>query len=161
MPDGLTERYRLETGDWQILRDAARSVRYTVFVEEQNIPVELEWDDLDEIAFHVVIFDGDLQAVATGRLLPDAHIGRLAVLRDYRGERLGKIVLQTLINKGVELGYPKLVLHAQESVKGFYEREGFLSEGSVFMEAGIPHRTMVRKLSQIPSSDNRFFINER
>jgi predicted GNAT family N-acyltransferase len=147
-PPVLDLRYRLEKGDWVALRESARAVRYTVFVEEQNIPVDLEWDDLDEIAFHVVIFDGDLQAVATGRLLPDGHIGRLAVLKDYRKQGLGDAVLITLIQQAIDLGYSEIILNAQTSAQGFYTKHAFQPQGSVFMEAGIPHQTMTRQINQ-------------
>ena len=154
-------RYQIEIGDWQQLQAAARAVRYAVFVEEQNIPVELEWDDLDEVAVHVVIFDAQLTPVATGRLLPDAHIGRLAVMPEYRQFGLGAKVLSLLVDKGRELAFPELVLHAQTSAQGFYQRYGFESFGQCFIEAGIEHQSMKLVLSQHHIEPVNHFINER
>ena len=154
-------QYQIEMGDWEQLQAAARAVRYAVFVEEQNIPVELEWDDLDEVSVHVVIFDSQLNPVATGRLLPDAHIGRLAVLAEHRQSGLGAKVLNLLIEKGRELGYPELVLHAQTSAQGFYQRYGFEAFGQTFIEAGIEHQAMRLVLAEHHIEPVNHFINER
>lgn len=133
---------------WSEARDTARAIRYAVFVEEQGVPVELEWDDWDEPSWHAIACDDTGQPIATGRLLPDGHIGRMAVLRSARGTGVGSQVLERLIAKAVELGYPEVVLNAQTHAAGFYTRLGFAAEGEEFEEAGIPHVTMRRVLRQ-------------
>jgi predicted GNAT family N-acyltransferase len=83
------------------------------------------------------------RAIGTGRLLPDGHIGRMAVLADWRGKGVGRALLERLLEEA-RLQSCALALHAQTHASGFYRRFGFVEEGPEFMEAGIPHRTMVR-----------------
>jgi predicted GNAT family N-acyltransferase len=131
---------------WSEARDTARAIRYAVFVEEQGVPVELEWDDQDEPSWHAVAYADDGTPVATGRLLPDGHIGRMAVLASARGGGVGATVLQALMGKAVELGYGELVLNAQAHAAPFYERAGFATSGEPFEEAGIAHVEMRKRL---------------
>jgi predicted GNAT family N-acyltransferase len=131
---------------WSEARDTARAIRYAVFVEEQGVPVELEWDDQDEPSWHAVAYADDGTPVATGRLLPDGHIGRMAVLASARGTGVGATVLQALMGKAVELGYAELVLNAQSHAAPFYERAGFAISSKPFEEAGIPHVEMRKRL---------------
>lgn len=137
---------RIVTGDWDSLRDDAQKVRIEVFVIEQNVPIELEWDEGDEVSIHAVAYDEQGQPVATGRLLPDGHIGRMAVSQSQRGQGIGKQVLITLLEHARQLGHTELVLHAQTHAVPFYEREGFVVEGEEFIEADMPHRLMRRRL---------------
>jgi predicted GNAT family N-acyltransferase len=136
----------LRCGDWETLAAAARPVRVAVFVHEQGVPLELEWDEMDAASIHCVVFSRD-QAVATGRLLPDGHIGRMAVLSAWRGAGLGGRVLERLVELARERGHREVRLHAQQHAKGFYRAHGFVSEGDPFDEAGIPHVTMRRALA--------------
>ncbi|MBB6591284.1 GNAT family N-acetyltransferase [Ralstonia solanacearum] len=131
---------------WDALRDEAGAIRYDVFVVEQNVPVELEWDAYDARSWHALARDAAGRAVATGRLLPDGHIGRMAVRKEARGTGIGARVLQALIDKARALGYTQLILSAQTHAIPFYARAGFTPEGDEFDEAGIPHRTMRRVL---------------
>ncbi len=131
---------------WDALRDEAGAIRYDVFVVEQNVPVELEWDAYDAQSWHALARDAAGRAVATGRLLPDGHIGRMAVRKEARGTGIGARVLQALIEKAQALGYTQLILNAQTHAIPFYARAGFTPEGDEFDEAGIPHRTMRRVL---------------
>src|SRR5262245_36341553 len=89
---------------WNEARERARAIRYSVFVEEQGVPVELEWDDMDAQSWHALAFAENGMPVATGRLLPDGHIGRMAVLKAARGTGTGARVLDALIAKADELG---------------------------------------------------------
>lgn len=132
----------LVTGDWDSLREHAQALRIEVFVVEQGVPVELEWDEGDEVSTHAVAYDEDGQAVGTGRLLPDGHIGRMAVRKSARGKGIGAQVLRALLDEAKRLGYQELVLHAQTHAVDFYTRYGFRLRGEEFMEAGIPHRMM-------------------
>lgn len=131
--------YRLTLGDWERQKSDARAVRYEVFVLEQNVPVELEWDDMDVVSVHAVVHDGAGQAVATGRLLPDGHIGRMAVRKGVRGRGIGGLVLEALMNDARRRGDRCVLLNAQTHAEPFYRRFGFVRDGEEFMEAGIPH----------------------
>ena len=137
---------RIVTGDWGSLREDAQKVRVEVFVIEQNVPVELEWDEGDEVSTHAVAYDEQGQPVATGRLLPDAHIGRMAVSQSLRGKGIGKQVLVALLEHARQDGHEELVLHAQTHAVPFYEQQGFIVEGEEFIEADMPHRLMRRRL---------------
>lgn len=137
---------RIVTGDWDSLREDAQKVRIEVFVIEQNVPVELEWDEGDEVSTHAVAYDEQGQPVATGRLLPDGHVGRMAVSQSLRGKGIGKQVLIALLEQARQDGHKELVLHAQTHAIPFYERQGFISEGEEFIEADMPHRLMRRRL---------------
>ncbi len=132
-------------GDWDRLREHAQDLRVEVFVVEQGVPIELEWDEGDEVSTHAVAYDAEGQPVATGRLLPDGHIGRMAVRKSARGQGIGSFVLNALLAEAKRLGYGKLVLHAQTHAVDFYRRHGFIEEGDEFMEAGIRHRMMTRQ----------------
>ncbi len=129
-------------GDWDSVREHAQALRIEVFVVEQGVPVELEWDEADEVSTHAVAYDEAGQPVATGRLLPDGHIGRMAVRKSARGQGIGAQVLRALLDEAKRLGYRELVLHAQTHAAGFYARHGFELRGEEFIEAGIPHRMM-------------------
>jgi predicted GNAT family N-acyltransferase len=137
---------RIVTGDWGSLREDAQKVRVEVFVIEQNVPVELEWDEGDEVSTHAVAYDEQGQPVATGRLLPDGHIGRMAVSQSLRGKGIGKQVLVALLEHARQDGHEELVLHAQTHAVPFYEQQGFIAEGEEFIEADMPHRLMRRRL---------------
>jgi hypothetical protein len=132
--------------DWNRARDAARPIRQRVFVEEQGVPVELEWDEHDEHSRHALALAANGEALATGRLLPDGHIGRMAVLARWRGLGIGVQIVRALIREAQRLGRPELVLHSQRHAVGFYERFGFTAQGEEFMEAGIPHVMMRARL---------------
>lgn len=134
------------TGDWDSLRDDAQRLRIEVFVIEQGVPVELEWDEADTVSIHAVAYDEDGQPVATGRLLPDGHIGRMAVRQSLRGSGIGSQVLQNLLGVARREGHRELVLHAQVHAQGFYARHGFVADGELFMEAGIEHCRMLYQL---------------
>lgn len=132
----------LTLGDWAAQHQAARRVRDIVFVQEQGVPVELEWDDMDAVSVHAVAYDEAGRAVGTGRLLPDGHIGRMAVVPAARGKGIGSAILQALMQHAQQRGDKLLVLHAQTHAAGFYVRHGFAMQGEEFMEAGIPHLKM-------------------
>jgi len=138
--------FGVEAGSWSELGGQARQVRDAVFVEEQKVPRDIEWDEYDSSSRHVIARDSDGGAIGTGRLLPDGHIGRMAVLADWRGKGVGRALLERLLEGARLRGHAHLALHAQTQASGFYRRFGFVEEGPEFMEAGIPHRTMVRSI---------------
>ncbi len=138
--------FRVEPADWKSDRDALRAIRETVFIREQQVPVEEEWDDLDVQCRHVIARSDDNMPIGTGRLTPQHTIGRMAVLPAWRGHGVGAALLQALLEQAMALGWEQVSLHAQVQAIGFYRRHGFVAEGEPFMEAGIEHRTMRRRL---------------
>ncbi len=127
---------------WEVLKPDASLIRHEVFVVEQQVPESLEMDDMDAHCVHAVAYGAEHVPLATGRLLPDGHIGRMAVRRQARGTGLGGLVLKRLIQAARERGDEEVVLSAQVHALGFYERYGFVAEGDVYLDAGIEHRTM-------------------
>ena len=137
---------RIVIGSWEQQRQAAAALRQQVFVVEQGVPAELELDEMDAQSLHAVAYQEGV-AVATGRLLPDGHIGRMAVRQDARGAGTGSLVLCALMDEARRRGDRDVVLHAQLSARDFYARHGFAPEGDVFMDAGIEHIAMRRRFS--------------
>ena len=137
---------KVQVGDWATLGADAQLLRTAVFVQEQRIPKELVSDAADASALHAVAYNRLGQPVATGRLTKGetgvGRIGRMAVHRVLRGGSLGRQVLQALTGAAHERGDHEVMLHAQRSAVGFYERLGYLKRGSVFVEAGIEHQEM-------------------
>lgn len=120
-------------------------IRFEVFVREQDVPESLEWDGLDPQCRHVLAcVEG--KPVATGRLLPDGHIGRMAVLSKWRKRGIGRAVLLELLSIARARGDDVAILHAQTHAIDFYRRAGFAVSSSEFMEAGIPHVEMRMQL---------------
>ena len=140
--------YQVEEGDWSVLAADARQVREQVFIVEQKVPVALEWDASDAVSRHVVAYDATGTPIGTGRLLPDGHIGRMAVLPAWRGKGVGRALLERLLESAQVVRQQHLVLHAQTQAAGFYRRFGFEKTGESFMEAGIPHVLMQRSLGK-------------
>lgn len=140
------EMVEMHSGNWNDLGRKAERLRMEVFVKEQGVPAEIEVDELDPICRHVVAVNRLGHAVATGRLISDApsvaRIGRMAVVREMRGSKLGRQVLDKLIEAARERGDKEVVLHAQVHAQNFYARAGFVPEGDVYDEAGIDHITM-------------------
>ena len=135
----------IELMDWEHARLHAAPVRFEVFVHEQRVPAEIELDDMDAVSLHALAFDGKA-AVGTARLLPDGHVGRMAVLKAWRRRGVGGLLLANLIREAGRRGHGEVWLAAQVHAIPFYERHGFRCEGPEFDEAGIPHRNMRRSL---------------
>ena len=131
---------------WQEASKQAYAIRQKVFIEEQGVPQELELDEFDSISWHALAFWED-QCIGTGRLVAvdqnAGQIGRMAVLADFRGQGFGKAILIQLIDLAANQGMSTLALHAQVSAIPFYEKFGFMTQGSIYEEAGIPHRNMI------------------
>lgn len=138
--------FRVRRADWVRDREALRRVRETVFVAEQKVPLELEWDSDDETALHALAEDRTGDPVGTGRLTGEGRIGRMAVLRQWRGRGVGSAILEWLTEAARDRGAPEIVLAAQVDTIKFYRRHGYTEEGGEFMDAGIPHRLMRRRL---------------
>jgi predicted GNAT family N-acyltransferase len=134
--------HTLKIAAWDVLREDAALIRHEVFVLEQNVPAELELDDIDQACMHAVAYDQDGQAIATGRLLPDGHIGRMAVRLSGRGQGVGGAILQALMAQARQRGDVQVMLNAQIHAAPFYAQHGFVQEGDEFMDAGIAHIAM-------------------
>jgi predicted GNAT family N-acyltransferase len=121
------------------------TVRRAVFVGEQSVPVELEMDDLDAEATHFLILDEAGEPIGTARLLShddSAKIGRVAVLRNLRGQGHGRAIMEAVLAEARRRGFREALLSSQTYAIPFYERLGFIAHGPVYDEAGIPHRKM-------------------
>jgi predicted GNAT family N-acyltransferase len=138
--------YALRVVDWNEAGSRAMPLRMAVFVVEQGVPVELERDEFDPVSRHALAETAAGEVIATGRLLPDGHVGRMAVAAAWRGRGVGGAVLEALVAEAGARGMESVVLNAQTHALGFYRAHGFVEEGEEFMEAGIPHRTMRRRL---------------
>lgn len=137
----------IREASWDADRAALEGVRETVFIREQGVPAELEWDSADERCLHVLAENEKRDPVGTGRLESDGKIGRIAILREQRNAGLGGAVLEHLIREAKRRGMKQVYLFAQLSALAFYGRHGFVPEGDVFMEAGIPHQRMRLRLA--------------
>lgn len=141
--------FRIDPADYQADFQDLRSVRETVFVLEQNVPIEEEWDELDPRCHHVIARDAQGQPIGTGRLTPERKIGRMAVLKPWRGKGVGDALMIALMNQARALGWTEVRLNAQVSALAFYARHGFEPYGDRFMEAGIEHQAMRRTLEPL------------
>ena len=138
---------RVRPASWPSQSDVLLRVREEVFVGEQGVPVELERDDGDSVAFHVLAEDSDGVPVGTGRLLPDGRIGRMCVLAEFRRRGVGSDMLDALLAEARRLSLDQVTLHAQVHAQAFYARHGFVSSGDAFVEAGILHCPMQKRLN--------------
>lgn len=153
----ITSPLRCQLGSWAELASLASHIRFTVFVDEQGVPADMELDEEDASAIHAIIFDAEHHPVATARLIapgrlpgeadiPEtaARIGRMAVLAANREQGVGAFLLQNMIAAAMSQGWPIQALHAQQYAAGFYQKAGFVVVGQPFEEAGIAHVSMVR-----------------
>ena len=132
---------KLELLNWPDAETRAKPIRTKVFIEEQEVPEAEEWGHGDDTALHIIAtLNG--QAVATARLTETGSIGRMAVLKPYRQQNIGSAMLQTLIKTAKQRGLKRLTLNAQLHAQPFYNKHNFVKQGSVFMDAGMPHIEM-------------------
>ncbi|MBS0423369.1 MAG: GNAT family N-acetyltransferase [Proteobacteria bacterium] len=131
---------------WEEAESVLRAIRTAVFIHEQHVPEAMEWDEFDVISVHLLARDAAGQPVGTARLLPDGHIGRMAVLKEWRGQGFGSAMLRKLLQELMQRHQQKAQLNAQTSAVPFYEKFGFRVLGEEFMEAGIPHVKMTLSL---------------
>ncbi len=132
---------------WREALPHARPVRERVFIDEQAVPRDLEWDEWDEASDHAVALDARGGAIGTARLLPDGRIGRMAVIKAWRGKGVGAALLASMLVRARSRAMPLALLHAQIQAAGFYRKFGFIERGGEFLEAGIPHVEMTLDLS--------------
>ena len=129
-------------------REALQQVRRVVFIVEQQVPEQEEWDSADPTSLHALALRAKRDAVGTGRLEPTGKIGRLAVLKEHRGLGVGEGLLEWLVGQARRQGLETVYLHAQVHALQFYLRHGFVPQGPEFDEVGIPHQRMRRKVAK-------------
>ena len=133
--------HRVQSGHWDKLEQDAKFIRKQVFIIEQNIPEDQEWDDQDMISDHFVVYDQD-QPIATARLLQNNSVGRVAVLKAYRGQGIGSMIMLEIIRQAHQQDRKFLHLSSQVHAISFYEKLGFSIQGDAYDECGIPHIKM-------------------
>ncbi|KKW75174.1 GNAT family acetyltransferase [Acinetobacter sp. AG1] len=140
--------YRIKQGCWEQLQQDAKLIRTQVFICEQGITEADEWDDQDVISQHFVIYDQD-QPIATARLLENNSVGRVAVLKAYRGQGLGQMIMLEIIGYAQKQRRSVLTLSSQVHAISFYEKLGFTVQGNSYDECGIPHIEMTMSLNTL------------
>jgi predicted GNAT family N-acyltransferase len=138
--------FEVRIADWKSDRRAIRVIRETVFVDEQSVDPEIEWDGQDADCIQAIAEDRNRDVIGTGRLQLSGKIGRMAVLQPWRGHGVGTAILECLVEAARETGLKRVFLHSQTHAVDFYARHGFICEGDEFQEAGIPHSLMKRGL---------------
>jgi len=153
MSDDQPTHFRVEQVTWESpLQRQLKAIRFSVFVDEQNVPAELEIDEFDPAALHVLARDPDGRPAGTGRYYAEpaapgrAHIGRMAVLPEFRRAGCGAAILQTLLQRAAEAGFSEAFLQAQVHATGFYTKFGFQPTGETYLECDIPHQDMLLDL---------------
>jgi predicted GNAT family N-acyltransferase len=138
----INHEFSLRRADWADDEALLKGVRRVVFVHEQNIPENLEWDEYDAQSIHILALDEQGNAIGTARLLSDGHIGRVAVMKNWRNKGVGGELLKYLIILNKNNGATEALLSAQVRAMRFYANYGFVAEGDEYLDADIPHRMM-------------------
>lgn len=140
--------YQVKHGRWDQLQQDAKLIRTQVFICEQGITEADEWDDQDVISQHFVIYDQD-QPIATARLLQNHSVGRVAVVKAYRGQGLGQMIMLEIISYAQKQRLSVLTLSSQVHAISFYEKLGFTVQGNSYDECGISHIEMTMNLNTL------------
>lgn len=142
----MSNAFTVHLISWHDGQPLLRGIREKVFIQEQGVSAELEWDSLDEVCHHALALSGNGDAIGCGRITPDGHIGRVAVLKEWRGQHIGTAILEMLVNYARSRQYTHVELNSQVQAIPLYQKFGFESVGEVFTEANIPHRKMILHL---------------
>lgn len=134
---------------WHDGEPLLRSVREAVFIREQGVPEEMEWDGLDEGCRHALALNLNGGAIGCGRIMADGHIGRIAVLPEWRKQKVGTAIMEALLDYAREHDYKQVDVNAQTNAVQFYRNFDFVEQGDVFMDAGLPHIKMRLKLLSV------------
>ena len=137
---------RIELMSWEQAQAIAGPIRFGIFVGEQNVPPGIELDEKDAECMHAIAYDDAGKAIGTGRLLPDGHIGRMAVVQEWRRRGIGALILNALIGEARKRGHKEVIVSAQLQAAEFYREQGFVAEGKVYQDAGILHQNMRKAL---------------
>lgn len=138
--------FMIQHATWSEMEQDARQIRTAVFIEEQNIASEDEWDAEDAVSLHFMVYDNS-HAIATARLLENHSVGRVAVLKGYRGQGVGRLLMLEIIEQAKKEQRPLLKLSAQVHAISFYESLGFKVQGSEYLDCGIPHVNMMMQFN--------------
>ncbi len=144
----MDKNYFISKANWPDQQDILFSLRENVFVIEQGVAPDIEWDGRDHLCQHVIATSSDEQPIGTGRILPNGHIGRIAVIVQWRGRGVGNAILDLLIKIARNNNIEQVFLNSQTHAMDFYSKFGFSPTGKVFMEAGIPHQKMILGFAQ-------------
>jgi predicted GNAT family N-acyltransferase len=142
----MTNPFSVSLVSWHDGEPLLKSVRETVFIREQGIPPELEWDGLDENCRHALVLSYQGEAIGCGRIQADGHIGRIAVLPKWRKQKVGTAIMEALLDYARVHDYTQVEVDAQTHAVPFYHGFEFVEEGEVFQDAGLPHIRMRLKL---------------
>lgn len=140
--------FSIQQVDWQTERESLLKVRFKVFVEGQNVPAEIEVDDMDAKCQHFLAVDADGSPIGTARVDDEGHIGRVAVLEEWRGKNVGRELMEASLDCVRRMGLGVALLNSQTYAAPFYEKLGFAVYGDEFTEAGIPHFAMKRQIRE-------------
>lgn len=142
----MTNSFTVSMVPWQDGEPLLKSIRETVFINEQGVPAELEWDGLDEGCRHALALSHQGDAIGCGRMQADGHIGRISVLPQWRKQKVGTAIMEALLNYARAHDYQQVDVDAQTYAVPFYRQFDFVEEGKMFMDAGLPHIKMRLKL---------------
>lgn len=142
----MSNPFTVSLVSWHDGEPLLRGVRAAVFICEQGVPEELEWDGLDEGCRHALALSLAGEAIGCGRILANGHIGRIAVLPEWRGRKVGTAILEALLDEARARGLPQVDVDAQTQALPFYHSLDFVEQGEVFMDAGLPHIKMTLAL---------------
>ena len=131
---------------WHDGEPLLKAIRSAVFIQEQGVPADLEWDEHDATCRHALALSHQGDAIGCGRILPNGHIGRISVLPQWRKKKVGTAIMEALLNYALTHDYPQVDVDAQTHAVPFYHRFDFVEQGEVFMDAGLPHIKMLLKL---------------
>ena len=141
----MNQPFQIKQVLWQQAEPELKMIRIEVFIKEQNVPEELEWDEADLICKHLLVFSGK-HAIATARILDSGQIGRMAVLKEYRKQGIGSAMLNRLLEMANQMNLETVFLNAQLEAIPFYKSFGFIEQGDLFNDAGIMHKRMTKNL---------------
>lgn len=142
----MTTAFTVSLVSWHDGEPLLRAIREAVFIREQSVPEELEWDGKDDECRHALALSANGDAIGCGRLMPNGHLGRMAVLPPWRDQKVGTAIIEALLAEASSRGYKQVDVDAQTYAIPFYQKFGFVEHGQQFMDAGIPHKKMKLKL---------------
>jgi len=142
----MIDNIQFITTSWKQSRQELKQIRTSVFIEEQHVPTELEWDEFDEQSIHFLALLNN-NPIATARLKPDGQIGRMAIIKNYRNKGIGTELLKTVLLQAKNYDYNMVYVHAQKQAVNFYKQFNFIHNGTEFMDAGIKHIAMYKLLN--------------
>ncbi|MBU1214396.1 MAG: GNAT family N-acetyltransferase [Gammaproteobacteria bacterium] len=142
----MSNPFTVSLVSWHDGEPLLRAIRETVFIREQGVPEELEWDEFDETCRHALALSLSGEAIGCGRILPNGHIGRIAVMQPWRNQKVGTALMEALLDEARSRKYQFVDVDAQVHAVPFYQGFGFVAQGKEFLDAGLPHIKMTLEL---------------